>query len=74
LLFSTFEPGEPGVEAKTEALMTFLEGMIVRAEFGEVTGYEKIYRLGVKALAAADFTGSKAKAVVVAEEAIMAQD
>ncbi|UXI04477.1 TetR/AcrR family transcriptional regulator [Photobacterium sp. TY1-4] len=74
LLFSTFEPGEPGAEAKTEALMTFLEGMIVRAEFGEVTGYEEIYRLGVKALAAADFTGSKAKAVVAAEEAIMAQD
>ncbi|UTV30797.1 TetR/AcrR family transcriptional regulator [Photobacterium atrarenae] len=67
LLFSTFEPGEPGAEAKTEAIMTFLEGMIIRAEFGEVSGYEEIYRLGARALAVADFTGSKAKAVPVME-------
>jgi AcrR family transcriptional regulator len=56
LLLSVFEPGQSGVDAKTKAIITFLEGMIVRAEFGEVVGYEKIYRLGVKILAFADFS------------------
>ncbi len=30
LLFSVFEPGQKDVEAKTEVIMTFLEGMIIR--------------------------------------------
>ena len=58
LLFSIFENDTQGAEAKTEALMTFLEGMIVRAEFGEVHGFEGIYRLGAKALSLNDFTGT----------------
>ncbi|WP_338885688.1 TetR/AcrR family transcriptional regulator [Xenorhabdus sp. TH1] len=59
LLFSVFESRQPGIEAKTKAIMTFLEGMIVRAEFGEVVGYEEIYRLGVKVLAFSDFSERK---------------
>ncbi|MGY3865249.1 TetR/AcrR family transcriptional regulator [Aeromonas bivalvium] len=61
LLLSIFEPGERGVEAKGEAIMTFLEGMIIRAEFGEVTGYEEIYRLGAQVLAATDFSSNGSK-------------
>lgn len=64
LLFSTLEPGQKGGEAKAEAIMTFLEGMIIRAEFGDVAGYEEIYRLGAKALAFVDFSDCKAKPVV----------
>ncbi|MFA0790250.1 TetR/AcrR family transcriptional regulator [Microbulbifer echini] len=63
LLHSIFEPGEPGVEAKTEVILTFLEGMTVRAEFGEVTGCEEVYRLGARALAAKSFSANKARAV-----------
>ncbi|SFU26912.1 TetR/AcrR family transcriptional regulator [Xenorhabdus koppenhoeferi] len=59
LLLSVFEPEQSGVNTKTKAIITFLEGMIVRAEFGEVVGYEEIYRLGVKTLAFTDFSGSK---------------
>ncbi|MGF1727331.1 TetR/AcrR family transcriptional regulator [Photobacterium nomapromontoriensis] len=61
LLLSVFEPEQQNVEGRTEVMMTFLEGMIIRAEFGEVVGYEDIYRLGAKALALADFSMSKTR-------------
>lgn len=54
-LYSVFEPGQKDIETKTEAMMTFLEGMIIRAEFGGVSEHEEIYRLGIKALAIIDF-------------------
>lgn len=59
LLLLVFEPDQKYVEAKCEAIMTFIEGMIIRAEFGEVTGYEDMYRIGAKALASTDFSVNK---------------
>ncbi|MBI6549670.1 TetR/AcrR family transcriptional regulator [Xenorhabdus lircayensis] len=50
LLFSIFTANQKDAETKTEILMTFIEGMIVRAEFGEIVGCEQIYRMGAKAL------------------------
>ncbi|MDR0219466.1 MAG: TetR/AcrR family transcriptional regulator [Enterobacteriaceae bacterium] len=44
LLHSLFPAPSKETELKAEALITFLEGMIVRAEFGEVSGYEECYR------------------------------
>lgn len=51
LLIAIFEPSQQDIAQKAETIMTFLEGMIVRAEFSDVTGYEEIYRLGAKTLA-----------------------
>lgn len=56
LIYKVFEPDEPYVEEKAEALMTFLEGMIVRAEFADVIGHEAVYRLGAQVLAFGDFS------------------
>lgn len=42
-------------EAKSEAIMTFLEGMIVRAEFGDITPFRSIYRLAIRMLAKTHF-------------------
>ncbi|MDC9594745.1 TetR/AcrR family transcriptional regulator [Xenorhabdus sp. IM139775] len=50
LLSSIFPSNQQDAETKAEALITFIEGMIVRAEFGEVTGCEHIYRIGAKAM------------------------
>ncbi|PHM73483.1 TetR/AcrR family transcriptional regulator [Xenorhabdus kozodoii] len=50
LLLSIFPPNQRDAETKAEVLITFIEGMVVRAEFGEVTGHEQIYRMGAKAL------------------------
>ncbi|REF26381.1 TetR family transcriptional regulator [Xenorhabdus cabanillasii] len=44
LLLSVFLTVSKDTESKAEALITFIEGMIVRAEFGEVTGHEECYR------------------------------
>lgn len=38
------------VEEKSEAIMTFVEGMIVRAEFGDITSHQAIYRMAIQAL------------------------
>ena len=51
LLLSLFEPLDKKRADKAEAIITFLEGMIVRAEFGEVIENEEAYRLSIKALA-----------------------
>lgn len=53
LLLSVFEPEQKQIEVKTEAIMSFLEGMIIRAEFGEVAGNEETYRIGARVLAQA---------------------
>lgn len=50
LLLSLFSPTDLSRDNKAEAIFTFLEGIIVRAEFGEVIDNEKIYRLSVKLL------------------------
>ena len=51
LLLSLFSPTDPSRENKAEAILTFLEGMMVRAEFGEIAEHEKTYRFSIKALA-----------------------
>lgn len=51
LLFSLFEAGGKEAEAKTEAMMALLEGMIVRAEFGDISEYEAVYRQSARILA-----------------------
>lgn len=56
LVFTVFDAGDPQAVLKAEALMTFLEGMIVRAEFGDVAGNEVIYRRGAQVLAFGDFS------------------
>lgn len=56
LLHAIFPPGLPDIEAKTEALLTFIEGMIVRAEFTGIAGQEDIYRIGAHALAGVHFS------------------
>lgn len=55
LLISIFEPEQQNIAEKAEAIMTFLEGMIIRAEFEDVSEYEDIYRSGAKALACTSF-------------------
>lgn len=50
-ILSIFAQGKANREARAEVIMAFLEGMIVRAEFGEAVGYEKIYRCGAHSLA-----------------------
>ncbi|MEQ9887302.1 TetR/AcrR family transcriptional regulator [Pectobacterium zantedeschiae] len=50
-LLSIFTPEEPDKEYKAEAIMTFLEGMIVRAEFIGVASGEDVYRRHAKLLA-----------------------
>lgn len=52
LLGSIFEPEQENVEEKVESIMTFLEGMIVRAEFEDVSQYEGFYRSSAKKLIA----------------------
>lgn len=42
-------------EAKSEAIMTFVEGMIVRAEFDNITPFRLIYRLAIQALSKTHF-------------------
>ncbi|MEX0447357.1 TetR/AcrR family transcriptional regulator [Xenorhabdus sp. SGI246] len=44
LLLSVFLTVSKDTESKAEALITFIEGMIVRAEFGEVADHEECYR------------------------------
>lgn len=51
LLLSLFEPTDPSQADKAETMLTFLEGMIVRAEFGQITEHEEAYRLSIKRLA-----------------------
>ncbi|MGO1245875.1 MAG: TetR/AcrR family transcriptional regulator [Oceanisphaera sp.] len=50
LLLSLFDPTDLKREDKAEAIITFLEGMIVRAEFGGVIENKDTYRLSVKTL------------------------
>lgn len=50
LLLSLFESSDIKRADKAEAIITFLEGMIVRAEFGGVIESEDTYRLSVKLL------------------------
>ncbi|WP_342651718.1 TetR/AcrR family transcriptional regulator [Vibrio metschnikovii] len=42
-------------EAKSEAIMTFVEGMIVRAEFDDITPFRLIYRLAIQTLSKTHF-------------------
>lgn len=41
---------EKQLEDKSETIMTFVEGMIVRAEFDDITPFRHIYRLAVRTL------------------------
>ncbi|WP_224653735.1 TetR/AcrR family transcriptional regulator [Pectobacterium versatile] len=50
-LLSIFTAEEPSKEDKTEAIMTFLEGMIVRAEFIGTASGEDVYRRHARLLA-----------------------
>ncbi|UXI03379.1 TetR/AcrR family transcriptional regulator [Photobacterium sp. TY1-4] len=54
LVLTVFEAGETETAVRAESLMTFLEGMIVRAEFGDISGQEIVYRQGARALAFGD--------------------
>lgn len=51
LLLSVFESEPTEKDTKSDMILTFLEGMIIRAEFGDVVGHEPIYRAGAKNLA-----------------------
>jgi AcrR family transcriptional regulator len=42
-------------ESKAESIMTFIEGMIVRAEFGDITSFRPIYRFAIQTLSQTDF-------------------
>ena len=55
LLLTIFEAEAGIAEHKAEALMAYLEGIIVRAEFEDVRQYENVYRAAVKALACNSF-------------------
>ncbi|MCC8378899.1 TetR/AcrR family transcriptional regulator [Xenorhabdus sp. PB30.3] len=44
LLLSIYSTNQGNAESKAEALITFIEGMIIRAEFGEISGQEECYR------------------------------
>lgn len=46
---------EEEVEQRAEAIMTFVEGMIVRAEFGDITPFKKTYRIAIQTLANTKF-------------------
>lgn len=46
---------ENQIKAKSEAVMTFVEGMIVRAEFDDITPYKSIYRLAIQTLGKTNF-------------------
>ncbi|MEI7381198.1 TetR/AcrR family transcriptional regulator [Pectobacterium versatile] len=50
-LLSIFTTEEPEKEDKIEAIMTFIEGMIVRAEFIGLTSGEDVYRQHARLLA-----------------------
>ncbi len=65
LISNCFSGSELDIKNKTEAIMTLVEGMIIRAEFGEFTENEQLYRLSVKALAATDFTPPKTTRVLM---------
>ncbi|EOX4357310.1 TetR/AcrR family transcriptional regulator [Vibrio cholerae] len=43
------------IEAKSEAVMTFVEGMILRAEFEDIKPYRHIYRFAIQTLTKIDF-------------------
>ena len=59
LIASTFEPDTKELEEKSEAIMTFLEGMIIRAEFSGLGDDEEVYRLGARALSLMTFSSDK---------------
>lgn len=48
LLGSIFPTDQASVQDKAEALLTLIEGMIVRAEFEDVAKYKNIYRITAK--------------------------
>ncbi|MFM2486967.1 TetR/AcrR family transcriptional regulator [Celerinatantimonas yamalensis] len=47
--------GGKQAEAKSEAIMTFVEGMIVRAEFDDITPYRPVFRLAIRSLSKTRF-------------------
>lgn len=51
VVLSIFEPGIDAIESKAEAVMAYLEGVIIRAEFEDVRQYEHVYRASAKMLA-----------------------
>lgn len=65
LISNCFSGTEYDIKNKTEAIMTLVEGMIIRAEFGEFADHEVLYRLSVKALAVTDFTPEKSTRVLM---------
>ncbi|QYK05460.1 TetR/AcrR family transcriptional regulator [Shewanella zhangzhouensis] len=50
MLANVVDPTLPDLRWRTESLMTLIEGMIVRAEFGELVGAEGAYRRAARAL------------------------
>ncbi|GGP67192.1 TetR family transcriptional regulator [Shewanella algicola] len=42
-------------ESKAESIMTFIEGMIVRAEFDDITSFRPIYRFSIQTLSKTEF-------------------
>lgn len=46
---------EEETEQRSEAVMTFVEGMIVRAEFGDISDFKQVYRLAIQMLAKTQF-------------------
>lgn len=51
VLASIIDPESPQINSRVESLMTLLEGMIVRAEFGLLNDDKEIYRHAAKQLA-----------------------
>ncbi|OTA20320.1 HTH-type transcriptional regulator KstR [Xenorhabdus beddingii] len=50
LLLSILPTHQKDAENKAETLIAFIEGIIIRAEFGDIRRYEQTYRMGAKAL------------------------
>ncbi|WP_076589579.1 TetR/AcrR family transcriptional regulator [Vibrio ostreicida] len=46
---------EHQAEAKSEAIMALLEGMIIRAEFGDITPHRSLYRSAIHTLSKTSF-------------------
>ncbi|NRD73448.1 TetR/AcrR family transcriptional regulator [Shewanella sp. VB17] len=54
IISSNLDDDERRMESKAESIMTFIEGMIVRAEFDDITLFRSIYRFSMQTLSKTD--------------------
>lgn len=55
IISSNPELNEKQIESKSEAIMTFVEGMIMRAESSDITEFRLIYRIAIQTLSKTNF-------------------